>query len=404
MRIALLAMWVCAGALVTTAVLSLAVRLAGAVRNRRVTRYEQQTRDSLAAFAAGASDEPPPPPQSALERRLIQRDLVALRPKLKGQAAARVAELFASYGLVDGARRDLRSRSVLLQVRAADALGTVGARQAVPDLIEVLGAGDRAIRLAAARALANLDAPEAVPAILEALSDIGAHAEEVAEALAGFGAPAVAPLRERLRDSPSSGQRRLAAVVLGDLRALEAAADLRAVLSDSHPGVACAAAHAVARLGDVAAVPTLVEILRGAGDLELREAAADALGAIDDPAAAPALIEALDAPEWPLRDAAARALVALGDAGLGAIVDALDDIGDRGVAHFGGLLDVADRLAPLIARAGLGDLDLQRLVRRLEAVGVHARLRELASADEPLATFARSVLAEGDDVRMAGGT
>ena len=387
-----------------TAVLSLAVRLAGTVRNRRVTRYERRTRDSLAAFAAGASDEPPPPPQSALERRLIQRDLVALRPKLKGQAAARIAELFVSYDLVDGARRDLRSRSVLLQVRAADALGTVGATQAVPDLIEVLGAGDRASRLAAARALANLDAPEAVPAIFEALSDVGAHAEEVAEALVRFGALAVAPLRERLRGSVSAGQRRLAVVVLGDLRAFDAAADLRAVLSDPDPHVGCAAAHAVGRLGDVAAVPKLVEILRDGGDLELREAAADALGAIDDPVAAPALVQALDAPEWALRDAAARALIALGDAGLDGLVDALDGVGDRGVAHFAGLLDVDDRLAPLIARAGLGDPGLQRFVRRLGATGVHARLGELASADEPLATFARSVLVQGDDVTTAGGT
>ncbi len=393
MSVALVTLWVCVGALVATTGLSLAVRLAGSVRARRVARYEQRTRGPLAAFAAGVGEQPPPP-RGALERRLLQRDLLALRPKLKGDAAAAVGDLVVTYRLLDGARRDLRSRSVLVQVRAADALGTAGSAGDAAALVELLGAHNRLARLAAARALANLGAVDAAPEILRALAEDGPRAEDVTEVLGRLGAAAVPSLRARLRDGRSADERRLAAAVLGDLRALEAAGDLRAALADPEPRVAAAAAAAAGRVGDVGALPALAAILGGSGAAALREAAADALGAIDDPAAGPALIGALDAPEWSVRDAAARGLSALGDSGPDQLSAALDTVSDRGLAHAAGILDAGDRLVGLIARAGLGDIALQRLVRRIAAVGVRARLTELAGDDGPLGAYASGVLAD----------
>jgi HEAT repeat protein len=391
--IALVTLWVCLGALVATAGLSLLVRLASSLRERRVTRYEQRMRGPLAAFAAGVGDEPPPP-RSALERRLLQRDLLALRPKLKGEAAAAVDELVGASRLLDGALRDLHSRSVLVQVRAADALGTIGGPDAVPYLVEQLDAPDRRVRFAAARALANLGAGGATPKVLTALADAGHRAEDVAEVLSRLGGSAVPALRERLRDGHSAQERRLAAAVLGELRALEAAGELRAALSDPDPQVAAAAAAAVGRLCDVSALPALLRILGESDAPALREAAADALGAIDDPAAGPALIRALDAPEWGVRDAAARALCALGDAGVQQLAATLDAVSDRGLAHAAGVLDMGDQLAPVIARAGLGDMGLHRLVGRIATVGVRARLTELARDAGPLRSYAQRVLAE----------
>jgi HEAT repeat protein len=391
--IALMTLWVCLGALVATTGLSLLVRLASSMRERRVTRYEQRTRGPLAAFAAGVG-EVPPPPRSALERRLLQRDLLALRPKLKGEAAAAVEELVSASRLLDGALRDLRSRSVLVQVRAADALGTIGGPDAVPHLVEQLDAPDRLSRLAAARALANLGAVDATPQILTALADVGPRAEDVAEVLSRLGESAVPALRERLRDAPSGEERRLAAAVLGELRVLEAAGELRATLSDPDPRVAAAAAAAVGRLGDVNALPALLQILGESDAPALREAAADALGAIDDPVAGASLIRALDAPQWGVRDAAARALCALGDAGVEQLAAALDAISARGLAHAAGVLDMSDQLAPVIARAGLGDTGLQRLVGRIANAGIRARLTELAGDEGALGCYAQRVLAE----------
>jgi HEAT repeat protein len=391
--IALMTLWVCLGALVATAGLSILVRLASSLRERRVTRYEQRMRGPLAAFAAGVGDEPPPP-RTALERRLLQRDLLALRPKLRGEAAAAVGELVVAYRLLDGAVRDLHSRSVLVQVRAADALGTIGGADAVPHLVAQLDAPDRLARLAAARALANLGAVETTSEILTALADAGPRTDDVAEVLGRLGAPAVPRLRERLRGAPSADERRLAAAVLGELRALEAAGELRAALADPDPGVAGAAATAAGRIGDVGALPALLQILARPGPAALREAAADALGAIDHPAAAAPLIRALDASAWTVRDAAARALCALGDAGVEQLAASLDEISDGGLAHVAGTLDVSDRLAPLIARASLGEAGLDRLLRRIVGAGVGARLAELARDDGPLGAYARGVLAE----------
>lgn len=212
--------------------------------------------------------------------------------------------------------------------------------------------------------------------------------------LSRLGGSPVPALRERLRDGRSGEERRLAAAVLGELRALEAAGELRAALSDPEPEVAAAAAAATGRLGDVAALPALIRILEEPSAPALREAAADALGAIDDPAAGPALLRALDAPQWGVRDAAARALCALGDAGVQQLAATPEAISDRGLAHAAGVLDMGDQLAPVIARAGLGDAGLHRLVQRIATAGVHARLTELAGDPGPLGSYAQRVLAE----------
>jgi len=133
--------------------------------------------------------------------------------------------------------------------------------------------------------------------------------------------------------------------------------------------------------------------MRGDRPWFVRVAAAAALGALEDPAATPALVEQLDAEEWDLRNAAARALVALGPDGVDAVVAAIDTITDRGVAHFAGLLDVDGRMEPIIVRAAAGDAECDRFVRAAGAAGVRARLDELAASGRGLGDYASDVLA-----------
>ncbi|MGC8880568.1 MAG: HEAT repeat domain-containing protein, partial [Anaerolineae bacterium] len=68
-----------------------------------------------------------------------------------------------------------------------------------------------------------------------------------------------------------------------------------------------AAARALGKIGDAAAVPALIEALRDE-DEDVRQAAAEALGKIGDAAAVPALIEALRDEDMWVRRAAAEAL------------------------------------------------------------------------------------------------
>ena len=81
------------------------------------------------------------------------------------------------------------------------------------------------------------------------------------------------------------------------------------------------ARHALVRIGQPAVGP-LIEALASAHE-NVRWEAAKALGEIGNPAAAPALIEALDDERFAVRWVAAEGLIALGRAGVGALLNAL---------------------------------------------------------------------------------
>lgn len=107
-----------------------------------------------------------------------------------------------------------------------------------------------------------------------------------------------------------------------------------------------------------------------------------------------ALVGALESDEWDLRNAAARSLVALDSAGVEAVASSLDTVPDAGLAHFAGLVDVAWRSESVIGRAAAGDQQLDRFVRRACALGVRARLNDLAVGSGELRGYALTVLAD----------
>src|SRR5207248_2459153 len=128
------------------------------------------------------------------------RDLVALVPSVKGDAAARVAGLFVACGLVEVARRDLGARGSLTRIRAAEALGAMQVTEAEPWLVAGLGHHDPLLRLACARALADLRATDALPRIITALRKVDAEPGDVQEVLVAFGSAGVPFLRRMLGD------------------------------------------------------------------------------------------------------------------------------------------------------------------------------------------------------------
>jgi HEAT repeat protein len=375
----LLALWAALAAVVIVLALTTGLRAYGALRRRRYLRYHGEINELLAAYVAGASEYAPPWPRGRFQERVMRRELVRLAPLLKGEPRALVARLFAGYGLVDSTVHDLRGRDGLDRIRAAEELGAMGAKEGMPELVEGLAHHDGLFRLACARALAELGAVETLPVIAASLSESGADPGEFAEIALGFGPAAEPFLRDQLVRAPAIETRRLAAATLGELRAHEALPDLLGALVDQDDELVARAARALGRIGDTVATEPLVELLQGPRALWfVRVAAASALGGLDDPAAGPALTRALAAENWDLRNAAARALLALDEAGLRAVVERLDELPDAGVAHYAGVLDVAWKLDAVIERGLDGDEGLERFARRARAAGVTARWDEHA--------------------------
>jgi HEAT repeat protein len=388
----LLIFWCAAGAVCVTLGVIIVVRVSTAIVRWRVARYQSVVRDHLTAFVVGVRDDPPPPPRDRFEQRVLRRDLVAFLPSVKGEAAARVAEVFAASGLVEVAHRDLDARNSLTRIRAADVLGALRVIAAEPWLIARLHHHDPLLRLACARALAELGAVDELPAIIAALEEVGADPGDVVEVMLAFG-PRGVPFLTELLVAGSPTERRLAAVALGHVASRHARPVLSRTLEDPDDELVADAARALGQLGDVRATAALIALLRDRRPWFVRVAAAAALGALEDPAAVPALVEELDAEEWDLRNAAARSLVALDPDGLDGVMTAMDTVSDRGVAHFAGLVDVAGRMESIVRRASGGDSACDRFVRRACAAGVRARLDELAAGSLEVGRYAAAVLA-----------
>ena len=147
--------------------------------------------------------------------------------------------------------------------------------------------------------------------------------EAAAAALGRIGDAAAVPgLLAALRDAEWS-VREVAAAALKQI-GTPAVPGLLAALGDANADVRRAAAWALGQIGNAAAVPGLLAAL-GDASWYVREAAAWALGRIGAPAV-PGLLHALRDADWRVRWAAARALGQIGDAtAVPGLLHALDD-------------------------------------------------------------------------------
>jgi HEAT repeat protein len=138
-----------------------------------------------------------------------------------------------------------------VRAHAAWALGGLGDRAAVPDLLAVLADPDPAVRLRSAGALGLLGAREAVPRLVDLLSDEEALVRAMAAtALGGLDDRSAGPaVRGALRDADARVRERAAQALgrLGDQEAREELGHLAA--TESVPAVRQAAYAALRALG-----------------------------------------------------------------------------------------------------------------------------------------------------------
>jgi HEAT repeat protein len=200
---------------------------------------------------------------------------------MRGAEAQRITQFVEATGLAGRLLEDLNGRDAWRRARAADLLGRLAVRGAVPALIAALKDDSEDVRTVAARSLAMIGDPAAVPALAGALADPSRWTVSlIAEDLMRMGPRAVPPLLFLL-GAPDHNVRVAAVQIIGEIR-------------------------------DQLAVDPLVAVVGGDQDLNLRAQAAAALGKLGGPKAEQALERALADEAWQVRAQAAKALGRLG--------------------------------------------------------------------------------------------
>lgn len=292
------------------------------------------------------------------------------------------------------AQRLIQSDDPAARVRGVERLGSIGTPEAVEALVEAIDQSpvamrDPRVRLTAVRALAGETKRDSVRALMmrEVTDTTGLDGRGVVSPLAGVlrntaalalarggerkavgalvavllqpGVGADAATRALHASPPASlevfldGRRRLSAplaMFLGDNGDLRATERLRALLREGDGNGKMAAAVALARLGDDAAL-SIAREWAGKNDPKLRLAGAEALVALDAPEATEAIIGLLEgettredglrlarlAPSAALAKPLAAALDAFPDDARGRVIAAIGRA--RGVVELGPLLD-----------------------------------------------------------------
>lgn len=172
------------------------------------------------------------------------------------------------------------------------------------------------VRQSAAKALGETKHPAAIPFLMEALRDSYWWYEKeqavlvLLNAIERMGSAVVEPLLESLGDHEVT-VRKLAAMVLGNLRDSRAMEELGMAVYDLHDEVSQTAAEALAKFG-APAVGVLREALRHP-EATVREHAVFGLGRIQDARVAPLLIGMLNDPERIVRKQSMQSLGKLND-------------------------------------------------------------------------------------------
>jgi HEAT repeat protein len=206
---------------------------------------------------------------------------------------------------LDVLMRASRSPETGLRVNATTALGRLADPSATPVLAARLRDRIPLVRMAAARALGHVATEEAVLALLRGVEDANlAVRTQVIRAMGDAAHPTAAGALEKVLLAPASSEN----------------APLRAE-----------AASALQRIGSYALEPLLKGVASGHPDV--RRASARALAGVADPRAVPQLIRLFGDPSPQVAGAAVAAIVRIGDAAIGPLLEAFDTADKDALGH-----------------------------------------------------------------------
>ncbi|WP_067498799.1 HEAT repeat domain-containing protein [Actinoplanes sp. TFC3] len=298
------------------------VRLLRRSRQRRQARLAAGPRRSLLAFVADNGEEGSHDlvaiPEDAW--RAAEPHALALLRKLRGEAHLGLVSVFLRRGTARTALGQLHSRSPVRRARAAQVLGDLELRQAVPELCRLLTDRHDEVRVVAVRALGRIGDPAAAWRIIAALD----RSDPVPSLLATHTLVQLGPEAEvTLSAALDHPQARVRAVCLDALGLLGATGSVhriaRVLKEDTHLDVRIAAAAALGRLGTRGALDPLTLALHSSRPPALRAAAAKALGDLGATSAVPTLTALLTDDAFHVAHEAAHALRHIGPEGLAAL-------------------------------------------------------------------------------------
>jgi HEAT repeat protein len=238
----------------------------------------------------------------------------------------RLYVIFEKLGYVDYYLGALKSPKVWKRAQAAERLGIIRCRRAVPALIDALGDEARDVRNMAVYALGLIGDERGLHAIMNCLMKCLGQIEEVSvrivkSALISYGRPAVKVLRRGLK----SGSWRVRAVtveILGNIDDPAVVDELSLALFDREPDVRAKAARGLGKKRGRSAITDLM-ILTEDPFWVVRLQCARALGLIYAPQAIEKLKQRLLDTNWQVRRAAAESLGLMKEHSLGALRDIL---------------------------------------------------------------------------------
>jgi HEAT repeat protein len=303
------------------------VRILRQARRRRQAGLAAGPRRALLAFVADNGEEGGHDlvaiPDDAW--KAAEPGALSLLGKLRGEAHQALVSVFLRRGTARAALRDLRSRSRVRRARAAQVLGDLELRPAVPELCRLLSDRHSEVRVVAVRALGRIGDPAAAWRLIASLDRSDPVPSLLAtHALVQLGPDAEVTLSAAL-DHPQARVRVVCLDALGLLGAAGSVSRMARVLrEDTTLEVRVAAATNLGRLGVRSALEPLIGALNLARPAPLRAAAARALGDLGAPAAVPALVAMLNDEEYRVAHEAAHALRRLGRTGVQALRTMLD--------------------------------------------------------------------------------
>ncbi len=329
------------------------------VRERHQRRRRAAFEPKLLAYIVAANGrlaDHLPGPFGRWERRVVELLLLEHIRVLRGAARERVGAAFDELGFVDRELGGIRSRRWWRRVAAAEKLGRMRSRRALPDLVAALDDPSPEVRIRAAKALGAIGGLTAVQSLIGALRDTNRwSALRIADLLAGVGSEAVEPVLEAFPGLPRAA--RVPAIdILGRLRSRRAVPLLRSLLRDRDADIRARAAHALGLIGEAAATPDLMAALRDSA-WPVRAMAAKGLGVIPGMTSLEVLSRALTDHEWWVRANAAEALRKKGESGHQALVRMLDSVD----------LYAAQQAVSVLQESGVLDGYVERLASDSEA-------------------------------------
>jgi len=171
------------------------------------------------------------------DRPVLEKILLDHAQRVSGIERARLAKVLDELGFVDVYRRGLHAAGWWTRAESAENLGLSGAVRVAPDLLAALEDDASEVRLRAARALGAIGADAAVAPLLRALSEPNRWSTiRIADILAGMGPRIVGELVAAYPTLNRPG--RLATLdIVGRLRPLETAGWLVERTRDPEPDV-----------------------------------------------------------------------------------------------------------------------------------------------------------------------